>query len=70
MFKDHIRLVKTVFSGTKEVMGPKIWMPPEVAVYIDEYAKAHPEKKMTKHLMRKLEREYWLSVRVESKKNR
>lgn len=70
MFKDHIRLVKTVFSGTKEVMGPKIWMPPEVAVYIDEYAKAHPEKKMTKHLMRKLEREYWRSVRAEAKKNR
>lgn len=70
MFKERIRLVKTVFSGMREVMGPKIWISPEIAIYIDEYAKAHPEKKMTKHLMRKLERQYWRSVRAEAKKNR
>lgn len=49
---------------------PKMWVSPEVAIYIDEYAKAHPEKKMTKHLMRKLEREYWRSVRAEAKKQK
>lgn len=48
-------------------MGPKMWVPFEVANYIEEYSKTHPEKKMTKHLMRKLEREYWRSFRAEAK---
>lgn len=60
-----LELLKTLKSE------PQVWTPPpEVAHHINEYAKAHPEKKMTKHLMRKLEREYWRSVRTEKKKNR
>lgn len=49
---------------------PKKWTSPDVIEYIAAYEKQHPEQKMTKHLMRKLERQYWRSVRAEAKKNR
>lgn len=61
---EMLELLKTLKSE------PQVWTSPEVAHYISEYAKAHPEKKMTKHLMRKLEREYWRSVRAEAKKQK
>lgn len=70
MLKKYIQGAKIVFSVAREAMGPTHWMPFEVVAYIDEYAKAHPEKKMTKHLTRKLEREYWRSVRAEAKKQK
>mgnify|MGYP000062449027 CR=1 FL=1 len=49
---------------------PKKWTSPDVIEYITAYEEQHPEKKMTKHLMRKLERQYWRSVRAEAKKQK
>lgn len=56
--------VTTFFSILSEIveeMKPIRWTTPDVAIYISKYIDEHPEKKLTNHLRRKLEREYYRS---------
>ncbi|WP_302609173.1 hypothetical protein [Turicimonas muris] len=54
---------KTVLTALLETCGPQMWITPDAMMHINEYMEQHPEKKPTRRLMRKLEREYYRSKR-------